>query len=125
MRWTNLGCGGFTPPLQEFICEVCSGLGGGSDRTYFEDLTDYLSNALMEGYDSDGDQSRHVEFMVEVETTARIQHTALLSTEHARFMAWFVEKGKQELYAEFEKVVCMDQTKGDYLGVSVRDLPKN
>ena len=41
----------------------------------------------MEGYDSDGDQGRHAKFVDEYETAARIQRAALLSTEHARFMA--------------------------------------
>ena len=31
---------------------------------------------------------------VEEETAAHIKRAALLSTEHVRFMAWLVEKGK-------------------------------
>ena len=96
----------------------------GSDGTYFEDWKDYLSNAPMEEYDSEGDQGHHFEFMAEVETAACIQRAALLSEEHARFMVWLVEKGKQELYEEFEQVLYVEQTKGEHPGVPVRDLAK-
>ena len=99
---------------------------GGSDGTYYEDWTDYLSDEPMEGpYDSNGDQACHAEFFKEYETAARIQRAALLSTEHARFMAWLAEKGKEGLYAEFEKVVHEEQAQREYPGVPVRDLPQN
>ena len=75
----------------------------GSEGAYFEDWTDYLSNAPMEVYDSEGDQGHHFQFMAEMETAARIQRAALLSAEHACFMVWLEVKGKQELYKEFEE----------------------
>ena len=96
----------------------------GLEGKYFEDWTYYLSKNPMEEYDSEGTDGLHFQFMVEMETAARIQRAALLSEEHARFMAWLVEKGKQELYEESEKVLHVEQTKGDYPGVPVRDLPK-
>ena len=65
---------------------------GGSDGTYLKDWTDCLSNAPMEGYDSDGDQGRHAKFIAEYETAACMQRAALLSAEHTCFMVWLVEK---------------------------------
>ena len=94
----------------------------GPEGTYLEDWTDYLSDTVGEEYDSEGTGGRHFEFMAEIETVARIQRAALLSKEHARFMAWLVEKGKQELYEEFEKVLRVEHTKGEYPGVPVMDL---
>ena len=99
---------------------------GEGNGTYYEDWTDYLSDEPMEGpYDSDGDQARYAEFMEEMETAARIQRAALLSTEHACFMAWLAEKGKEELYEQFEKVFHAERAHGEYPGVPVRDLSKD
>ena len=100
------------------------GVGGGSDGTYFEDWTDYLSNPPMKEYDSESDQGRHFQFMADVETATCIQRASLLSAEHARFMAWLEEKGKQELYEEFKEDLRAEQAEGEYPGVPVRDLPK-
>ena len=94
----------------------------GPESTYFEDWTYYLSKTPMEEYDSEGTDGHHFQLMAEEETVARIQRAALLSKEHACFMAWLVEKGKQERYEEFEKVLRVDQTKGGYPGVPMRDL---
>ena len=99
---------------------------GGSDGTYYEDWTDYLSDEPMAGpYDSDGNQARHAKFVEEYETAARIQRAALLSTEHTCFMAWLAEKGKEELYEQFGKVVRAERAQGGYPGVPVGGLPKD
>ena len=98
---------------------------GEGSGTYYEDWSDYLSDEPFEGQYGDSQQARHAEFMEEMQTAARIQRAALLSTEHTRFMAWLAEKERMELYEEFEGVIREDHANGKYPGVPVRDLPKN
>ena len=103
--------------------EFVLGWEGEGDGTYYEDWTDYLSDEPFEGrYDSDSQQGRHAEFIEELKTAERIQRAALLATEHTRFMVWLVEKGKQELYGEFEGVLREEHKNGKYPGAPVRDL---
>ena len=83
-----------------------------------------MSKTPMEEYDSEGAGGLHVQMIAEEEAMSCIQHAALLSSEHACFMVWLVEKGKEEFHGEFEEVLCVKLSEEECPGVPVRDLPK-
>ena len=60
--------------------------------------------------------------IAEEEGAARIWRAAVLSGEHARFMAWLGVKEKMELYDEFDEVLRAERTNREYPRVPVRDL---
>ena len=89
--------------------------------TYFDDWTSLLRDANAgEGYNSD--QEGVFEALAVDERARRVRRSALLGTEHARFMAWLAARDEMGLYEEFEGVLRMERTTGEYPGVPVRDI---
>ena len=89
--------------------------------TYFDDWTSLLRDANAgEGYNSD--QEGVFEALAVDERARRVRRSALLGTEYARFMAWLAARDEMGLYEEFEGVLRMERTTGEYPGVPVRDI---
>ena len=95
----------------------------GLEDAYFNDWTYLLPGTPMEE-EYDSDQAGHYEMIAEEEGAARIRRTAILSSEHVRFMVWLAGEKKMELYEEFKEDLRAEQTNGEYPGVPVRDLKK-